>query len=51
MPGSVSKVYSEIVFATRYKAGGHPKGLDSEHAHKVSLVYDDNGVGYVQTVA
>jgi hypothetical protein len=22
-----------------YKAGGHPDGLDAEHAHKVSLVY------------
>ena len=23
-----------------YKAGGHPGGLDAEHAHKVSLVYN-----------
>lgn len=23
-----------------YKAGGHPAGLDAEHAHKVSLVYN-----------
>lgn len=23
-----------------YRAGGHPKGLDSEHAHKVSLTYN-----------
>ncbi len=24
-----------------YKAGGHPGGLDTKYAHKVSLVYDD----------
>lgn len=23
-----------------YTAGGHPKGLDSQHAHKISLVYN-----------
>ena len=23
-----------------YKAGGHPNGLDKEHAHKISLVYN-----------
>ncbi|MBI2425860.1 MAG: hypothetical protein HYV27_23750 [Candidatus Hydrogenedentes bacterium] len=23
-----------------YQAGGHPKGLDKEHAHKISLVYE-----------
>ncbi len=23
-----------------YKAGGHPDGLDAEHAHKISLVYN-----------
>jgi hypothetical protein len=30
-----------------YKAGGHPMGIDSEHAHKVSVVYDGKGVGYM----
>lgn len=24
-----------------YKAGGHPKGLDSKYAHKISLVYNE----------
>lgn len=26
-----------------YSAGGHPGGLDSRHAHKISLVYDRGG--------
>jgi predicted GH43/DUF377 family glycosyl hydrolase len=25
-----------------YKAGGHPLGLDKQHAHKISLVYNPN---------
>ena len=24
-----------------YLAGGHPAGIDGQHAHKVSIVYDD----------
>lgn len=34
-----------------YKAGGHPQGVDAEHAHKVSLVYDSDGVGYLYYTA
>mgnify|MGYP000398041210 CR=1 FL=1 len=31
-----------------YEAGGHPDGLDSEHAHKVSLVFDpDQEIHYM----
>jgi len=31
-----------------YKAGGHPNGLDSKYAHKVSLVHNpDNGIYYM----
>lgn len=37
--------------APLYKAGGHPNGLDSEHAHKISLIYDDKGVGYLYYTA
>ena len=28
--------------APLYKAGGHPGGLDSKYAHKISLVYDED---------
>ena len=34
-----------------YRAGGHPMGIDSLHAHKVSLIYDDKGVGYLYYTA
>eukprot|EP00040_Diaphanoeca_grandis_P017567 m.91823 g.91823 ORF g.91823 m.91823 type:complete len:502 (+) comp26503_c1_seq2:82-1587(+) len=33
-----------------YKAGGHPLGLDSQHAHKISIIFD-NGVGYLYYTA
>jgi hypothetical protein len=33
------------------KAGGHPNGIDSNHAHKISLIYDDQGVGYLYYTA
>ena len=29
-----------------YKAGGHPSGIDAEHAHKISILFKD-GVGYL----
>eukprot|EP00658_Telonema_sp_P-2_P061997 TRINITY_DN50657_c0_g1_i1.p1 TRINITY_DN50657_c0_g1~~TRINITY_DN50657_c0_g1_i1.p1 ORF type:complete len:427 (+),score=84.52 TRINITY_DN50657_c0_g1_i1:100-1281(+) len=29
-----------------YEAGGHPMGIDSQHAHKISIVYEDD-VGYL----
>mmetsp|Transcript_14564 Transcript_14564/g.43111 ORF Transcript_14564/g.43111 Transcript_14564/m.43111 type:complete len:502 (-) Transcript_14564:89-1594(-) len=34
-----------------YRAGGHPAGIDAEHAHKVSLAYDADGVGYLYYTA
>ena len=34
-----------------YEPGGHPGGLDQQHAHKVWLVYDDKGVGYLYYTA
>ena len=30
-----------------YRAGGHPDGIDAEHAHKISIIYDDKGIGYL----
>ena len=30
-----------------YRAGGHPDGIDAQHAHKISIIYDDKGVGYL----
>jgi len=30
-----------------YKAGGHPQGIDSQHAHKISLIYSADGVGHL----
>ncbi len=33
-----------------YKAGGHPAGIDSQYAHKVSIIYHD-GVGYLYYTA
>ena len=38
---------TSAILSRRYLAGGHPAGIDSQHAHKVSLVYDENGVGYL----
>jgi hypothetical protein len=34
-----------------YEAGGHPSGIDAEHAHKISLLFDDAGVGYMYYTA
>ena len=34
-----------------YRAGGHPSGIDQQHAHKTSTIYDDNGVGYMYYTA
>eukprot|EP00037_Helgoeca_nana_P022532 m.230255 g.230255 ORF g.230255 m.230255 type:complete len:506 (+) comp26021_c0_seq1:272-1789(+) len=34
-----------------YVAGGHPSGIDTTHAHKVSLIYDADGVGYLYYTA
>ena len=34
-----------------YRAGGHPDGIDAQHAHKISIIYDDNGVGYLYYTA
>eukprot|EP01051_Picozoa_sp_SAG22_P016205 SAG22_NODE_2245_length_2796_cov_2.307008_2_plen_224_part_00 len=34
-----------------YKAGGHPNGIDAEHAHKISIIYDSKGVGYLYYTA
>ena len=34
-----------------YLAGGHPSGIDSMHTHKISIVYDDEGVGYMYYTA
>eukprot|EP00041_Stephanoeca_diplocostata_P018472 m.386796 g.386796 ORF g.386796 m.386796 type:complete len:107 (+) comp21024_c0_seq2:158-478(+) len=34
-----------------YPAGGHPAGIDSQHAHKISIIYDDEGVGYLYYTA
>jgi hypothetical protein len=34
-----------------YKAGGHPNGIDSQHAHKISMIYDRAGVGYMYYTA
>jgi hypothetical protein len=33
-----------------YRAGGHPDGIDSQHAHKISIIYQ-NGVGYLYYTA
>ena len=33
-----------------YRAGGHPDGIDSQHAHKISIIYHD-GVGYLYYTA
>jgi hypothetical protein len=33
-----------------YRAGGHPNGIDSQFAHKVSIIYKD-GVGYLYYTA
>ena len=30
-----------------YRAGCHPDGIDAQHAHKISIIYDDKGVGYL----
>lgn len=30
-----------------YRAGGHPDGIDAQHAHKISIIYDDEGIGYL----
>ena len=30
-----------------YKAGGHPMGIDQQHAHKISIIFDDEGTGYL----
>jgi hypothetical protein len=29
-----------------YRAGGHPDGIDAEHAHKISIIYE-KGIGYL----
>ena len=34
-----------------YGAGGHPAGIDAQHAHKISIIYDDAGVGYMYYTA
>lgn len=34
-----------------YRAGGHPSGIDTDHAHKVSIIFDDDGVGYMYYTA
>ena len=34
-----------------YRAGGHPDGIDAQHAHKISIIYDDKGVGYLYYTA
>eukprot|EP00039_Didymoeca_costata_P023566 m.7531 g.7531 ORF g.7531 m.7531 type:complete len:475 (-) comp3729_c0_seq2:12-1436(-) len=34
-----------------YKAGGHPKGIDSQYAHKISIIYDSEGIGYLYYTA
>ena len=34
-----------------YRAGGHPSGIDAQDAHKISLIYDDGGVGYLYYTA
>eukprot|EP00911_Craspedida_sp_UC1_P002762 UC1_evm1s2026 len=34
-----------------YKAGAHPQGTDSAHAHKVSIVFDNKGTGYMYYTA
>jgi hypothetical protein len=34
-----------------YKAGGHPAGIDGDHAHKVSVFFDSEGVGYLYYTA
>lgn len=34
-----------------YRAGGHPMGIDSTHAHKISIVYDAEGTGYMYYTA
>mmetsp|Transcript_95052 Transcript_95052/g.167872 ORF Transcript_95052/g.167872 Transcript_95052/m.167872 type:complete len:395 (-) Transcript_95052:35-1219(-) len=34
-----------------YRAGGHPSGIDAQHAHKISIVYDENGTGYMYYTA
>ena len=34
-----------------FKAGGHPSGIDADHAHKVSVIYDAEGVGYMYYTA
>ena len=33
-----------------YKAGGHPNGIDAQHAHKISLIYH-NGTGFLYYTA
>lgn len=34
-----------------YRAGGHPSGIDATHAHKISIIYDEDGVGYLYYTA
>jgi len=34
-----------------YRAGHHPAGIDAQHAHKVSLLYDAEGTGYMYYTA
>ena len=34
-----------------YRAGGHPNGIDSQHAHKISIIYDEHGTGYLYYTA
>ena len=34
-----------------YEAGHHPSGIDGDHAHKISLIYDSDGVGYMYYTA
>ena len=33
-----------------YRAGGHPNGIDAQHAHKISIIYH-KGVGYLYYTA
>ena len=34
-----------------YRAGGHPSGIDADHAHKISIIFDGEGVGYLYYTA
>merc|ERR1712187_39429 len=34
-----------------YRAGGHPSGIDAQHAHKISIIYDEEGTGYMYYTA